>query len=133
MGCYILEKFFIEDYNKKIVPSSYSPVIVRPCKLSYDKLLKHFHGQGKQKMVCFEGAIAFYEPDEWDSYYEWLIDLNVSKCIVPDFERHICNMQDKSSFGKERVMLEKDLHTNEVLYENPNFKNWIKISKNACA
>lgn len=132
MGCYILEKFFTEDDHKKIGLSLYSPVIVRPCKLSYDRL-KYFYKQGNHKTVSFEGAISFYNPEKWDSYYEWLIDLNVSKGIIPDFEQHICNMQDELPWGKEYVMFMKDLHTNEVLYENPEFKNWIKISKNAYA
>lgn len=125
-GTFILERFFKLTYKSELVPSSYSSAIIRPCDTPYSILRDVLSGTSFKGEIIFKGGVEFYRPEETRmSFHEWLVDISLNKNIIPDFEKHICSIEaEDPPWGKEHIMMEKDLHTGEILYVHPNFKDW---------
>jgi len=128
-GTYILERFFRVEFDdeSKVSISRFNPAIIRPCDTSYTTLKNAIKGLIQcEQPIIFKGAIVFYRPEETGmSFHEWLIDISLNRNIVPDIEKHICLFpKENPPWGKEHIMMEKDCHTNEILYVYPNYKDW---------
>ena len=122
---YFLEKHFEVDSEGNLIQpyTGYGMCLIRPCKWSYEKILKWMHGKLSDSSLCLEGSIAIFnskspstfmdERKTFNNIEEWLIWLELEKNIQPDFEEIRLN----DVYYSEYVVKTIDLHTNEVMYD----------------
>ena len=118
---YILEKYYELDSKGELHKAKWMYAIVRPCKHDYDFLLKAFTGKlDKETVIKYEGQVASYDDpfgstSKAKTVEEWLIDLDLSKGIRPDFEEMYIQYEMTIDYYSVKTI---DLHTNKVIYDN---------------
>jgi len=120
---YFLEKYYELDFNGILKPATYVQCLVRPCDQDYAKVLDVLNGKMKSKdnFILLQGQVAMYSQNrsfqqdgEFKSVEEWLIWLELTKGISPDFEDiHVL------TFGKldDYIAKTTDLRTGELLFD----------------
>lgn len=121
---YFFERYFVLDYDGKMIPANYTEAIIRPCQWEYDTVLKFLNGKLKRKVMMELGAgIAFFIKDisykieptyqpHFNSIEEMLIWLNLNKGVQPDFEEYHIN-NDFTDYIVKTI----DLRTNTIIYD----------------
>ena len=90
--------------------------MVWSCNLSYNELKDFMSRKSSLDCITINSCIEMFALNfSTMSFAEWMVHLNINKGIVIDFEWH--SLHDQDSECNETVMLKKDLHTDEVLYE----------------
>jgi hypothetical protein len=118
---YILEKTYELDNRDKLVPVKYASMLIRPCEWEYDKVLRWIKGKVKEPLTLGGQVAALNDKycrdddQKEQSLEEWLIDTELKKGIVPDFEEIRI-----LSYGHARDYIAKtiDLRTKTVVYDN---------------
>lgn len=120
MTHFLCKYYHVEDHNK-LVPSRYAHVLIRPCSWSYSKVLSFLNGKVKGPMEL-GGQVAMYTTDESYAYAtdqpmfktldEWMVWLNYSKGIIPEFEEIYYSKDFKDYIAKTT-----DLKTGKVLWD----------------
>lgn len=118
---YILEKIYELDSKDKLVPVKYASMLIRPCEWEYNKVLSWMKGEVKEALTL-GGQVAALNDNycrdddkKEQSLEEWLIDTELKKGIVPDFEEIRI-----LSYGHARDYIARviDLRTKTVVYDN---------------
>lgn len=124
---YFLEKYYTLDFDNKLLPAPYGHCLIRPCNWDYKDVLDFLNGKMSKKVsLQLDGQIALYnvknanyykhldDSQDFNSIEEWLIWLELTKGISPDFEEvHVC-----TTYLDDYIVKTIDLHTNEVLYDS---------------
>lgn len=125
MGIFILERYFYIDFNGNLDVNPYPYSLVRPSDVSYEHMRNVMLSRSFEDELAF-GGIAFFNPNgPGKSLAEWIIELNLTRGITLDFERYVCAALPHYSHDEDIVIMEKDLHTNEILYTNPEHTKWL--------
>ena len=112
---YFLEKYYTLDFNHKLQPVEYGYCLIRPCDWAYKDVLDFFNRKCQKKSLCLGELVALYDGtqpndrQDFKTIEEWLIWLDLTKGISPDFETIHVN---------DYFMKTIDMHTNEVLYDS---------------
>lgn len=120
MTHFLCKYYHVEDHNK-LVPARYAHALVRPCNWSYSKVLGFLNGKVKGPMEL-GGQVAMYTTDKSFAYAtdqpmfktldEWMVWLNYSKGIIPEFEEIYYSKDFKDYIAKTI-----DLKTGTVLWD----------------
>ena len=119
---YFLQKYYNFDFDYKLQPAEYGHCLIRQCNWEYKDVLDFFHRKmPKEVSLCLCELVALYDypqPDDRQDFKtieEWLIWLDLTKGISPDFETmHVCTTDRVNDYLVKTL----DLHTNEVLYDS---------------
>ena len=119
---YFLEKYYNLDCDNKLQPAEYGHCLIRQCNWEYEDVLDFFNRKmPKEVSLCLDELVALYDypqPDDRQDFKtveEWLIWLDLTKGISPDFETmHVCTTDRVNDYLVKTL----DLHTNEVLYDS---------------
>ncbi len=120
---YLLEKIYELDSKDKLVPVKYTSMLIRPCEWEYDKVLSWMKGEVKEALTLGGQVAALNDKycrdddQKEQSLEEWLIDTELKKGIVPDFEEIRI-----LSYGhvKDYIARVIDLRAKTVVYDNMN-------------
>ena len=118
---YFLQKYYNFDFDYKLQPAEYGHCLIRQCNWEYKDVLDFFNRKmPKEVSLCLDELVALYDypqPDDRQDFKtieEWLIWLDLTKGISPDFETmHVCTTDHVNNYLVKTI----DLHTNEVLYD----------------
>lgn len=119
---YFLQKYYILDFDDKLQPVEYGHCLIRSCNWDYKDVLDFFNRKmPKDASLYLDGLAALYDyaqPDDRQDFKtieEWLIWLDLTKGISPDFETmHVCTTDRVNDYLAKAI----DLHTNEVLCDS---------------
>ena len=125
---YFLQKYYTLDFDHKLQPAEYGHCLIRQCNWEYKDVLDFFNKKmPKEVSLCLDELIATYgvtntnyyaQPynrQDFKTVEEWLIWLDLTKGISPDFETmHVCTTDRVNDYLVKTL----DLHTNEVLYDS---------------
>ena len=119
---YFLQKYYILDFDDKLQPAEYCHGLIRQCNWEYKNVLDFFNKKmPKEVSLCLDKLIALYDGVQSDdrqdfkTIEEWLIWLDLTKGISPDFETmHVCTTDRVNDYLAKAI----DLHTNEVLCDS---------------
>lgn len=119
---YFLQKYYNFDFDCKLQPAEYGHCLIRQCNWEYKDVLDFFNRKmPKEVSLCLDELIALYDgthPNDrhdFNTIEEWLIWLDLTKGISPDFETmHVCTTDRVNDYLVKTL----DLHTNEVLYDS---------------
>ena len=119
---YFLQKYYTLDFDHKLQPAEYGHCLIRQCNQEYKDVLDFFNKKmPKEASLCLDKLIALYDYPQLDdrqdfkTIEEWLIWLDLTKGISPDFETmHVCTTDRVNDYLVKTL----DLHTNEVLYDS---------------
>ena len=118
---YFLQKYYNFDFDYKLQPAEYGHCLIRQCNWEYKDVLDFFNKKmPKEVSLCLGKLVALYDGAQSDDRQdfktaeEWLIWLDLTKGISPDFETiNVCTMSHLD-YNVKTI----DLHTNEVLYDS---------------
>lgn len=119
---YFLQKYYNFDFDHKLQPVEYGHCLIRQCNWEYKDVLDFFNRKmPKEVSLCLDELVALYDypqPDDRQDFKtieEWLIWLDLTKGISPDFETmHVCTIDHQDDYIVKII----DLNTNEVLYDS---------------
>ena len=119
---YFLQKYYTLDFDHKLQPVEYGHCLIRQCNWEYKDVLDFFNRKmPKEVSLCLDELVSLYDypqPDDRQDFKtieEWLIWLDLTKGISPDFETmHVCTTDRVNDYLVKTL----DLHTNEVLYDS---------------
>ena len=119
---YFLQKYYNVDFDHRLQPAEYGHCLIRQCNWEYKDVLDFFHRKmPKEVSLCLGELVALYDypqPDDRQDFKtieEWLIWLDLTKGISPDFETmHVCTTDRVNDYLAKAI----DLHTNEVLCDS---------------
>ena len=118
---YFLEKYYTLDFDHKLQPVEYGHCLIRPCDWAYKDVLDFFNRKCQKKSLCLGELVALYDGtqpndrQDFKTIEEWLIWLDLTKGISPDFETiNVCTTPHLD----DCLVKTLDLHTNEVLYDS---------------
>ena len=119
---YFLEKYYNLDCDNKLKPVEYGHCLIRQCNWEYKDVLDFFNRKmPKEVSLCLGELVALYDYSQSDdrqdfkTIEEWLIWLDLTKGISPDFETmHVCTTDHVNDYLAKAI----DLHTNEVLCDS---------------
>ena len=119
---YFLEKYYNFDFDHKLQPAEYGHCLIRQCNWEYKDVLGFFNRKmPKEVSLCLDELVALDDYPQLDdrqdfkTVEEWLIWLDLTKGISPDFETiNVCTTDHVNAY----LMKTLDLHTNEVLYDS---------------
>ena len=119
---YFLQKYYTLDFDHKLQPVEYGHCLIHQCNWEYKDVLDFFHRKmPKEASLCLDELIALYggvqsdDRQDFKTVEEWLIWLDLTKGISPDFETiNVCTIPHLD----DCLVKTLDLHTNEVLYDS---------------
>lgn len=118
---YFLEKTYELDSRDKLVPVKYASVLIRPCEWEYSKVLRWMKGEVKEaltlggQVAALNGKYCRDNDQKEQSLEEWLIDTELKKGIVPDFEEiRILSCDHVRDYTARTI----DLRTKTIVYDN---------------
>lgn len=123
---YVLEKGYYQNKNGELVHDPNTWAIIVYSRKSYNSALKFFNecivNSVDQHFDLFDEnwviSDMYLKSEKFQSYPEWMINININKGIVPSFEIHtLLNINNVPTRNVFKII---DLTKQTTIYENKN-------------